>query len=59
MSMGRFPALEIAGSSTSATQKPPDLLGKSRLRWNLHLLLEKGFPRGSWDVPMPLLQGAI
>lgn len=59
MGMGRFPAPEIPGNSTSATQKPLDLLGKSRLQWNLQLLLEKDFPRGSWDIQMRLLQGAI
>lgn len=41
--MGRFPAPEIPGNSMSTTQKPLDLLGKSRLQWNLHLLLEKDF----------------
>lgn len=59
MGTGRFPALEMLGSSTSATQKPLKLLGKSRLQGNLHLLLERDFPRGSWHSQMHLLQGAV
>lgn len=51
--------LETLGGSLSAPQKPLDLLGKSRLQWNLHLLLQKDFPKGSWDIQMHLLHGAV